>query len=229
MDQWSLEKEAAARRAVEEVKGGMLVGLGTGSTANYAIRALAEMSANGLKFRAVASSIASANLASSLGLEVMSELRTPRLDLVIDGADEVDPAFRAIKGGGGALFREKILAAAADRVIIVVDSSKTVDVLGRFKLPMEVLPFAVAFVLGALREMGIEATQRLVDGAPFLTDQNNFILDAAIQTIREPEALALALEQIPGILEHGLFLTEVDEVMIGRGDQVEIRRRAAAA
>lgn len=221
------EKALAARRAVEDVKSGMLIGLGTGTTSVYAIRALADRVADGLSVRAVASSVASHHLAESLGIDVVAGAGVPRLDIAIDGADEVDPDLRAIKGGGGALLREKVVAAAADRMIVIVDSSKTVDKLGRFPLPMEVLPFAAAYVSRALEEFGVAASARLAaDGAPFLTDQNNYVFDAAFHAIDDPRDLAAALDQIPGILEHGLFLTEVDEVMIGRGDHVEIRQRS---
>ncbi|MEQ8850108.1 ribose-5-phosphate isomerase RpiA [Botrimarina sp.] len=220
------EKALAAQRAVAaEVADGMLVGLGTGSTATHAIRAIAQRVAGGLRIEAVGSSLASEALARSLGIDVLAGQTTPRLDLAIDGADEVDPRLVAIKGGGGALLREKVVAAAADRMLVVVDSTKTVDRLGAFPLPIEVLPFALAWVERALEEMGVDATLRVTDGEPATTDQGNYLLDAPLGPIDDPEAIAHRLKQIPGVIEHGLFLTEVDAVYVARGENVEVLSR----
>lgn len=219
------EKALAARRAIDEVETGMLVGLGTGSTMAYAIRELGARVAKGLRIKAVATSSTSEALARSLGIELLPGPDVASVDLAIDGADEIDPALNAIKGGGGALLREKVVAASADRMIVIVDSSKPVERLGRFKLPLEVLPFASAWVTRSLKELGVDVGPRMRDGAPYLTDQGNYIFDAPFNTIDDPASLAAALDRIPGIVEHGLFLTEIDLAMIGRGDQVEIRRR----
>jgi ribose 5-phosphate isomerase A len=220
------EKSAAAEAAVEEVRDGMLIGLGTGSTAAYAVQAVGRSVAMGLRVNCVATSAATETLARSVGLTITPFDDISRVDLTIDGADEVDPSLRAIKGGGGALLREKVVAAATDRVIVIVDSSKPVEQLGRFKLPVEVLPFAGAFVLRALTEMGVTPTRRVsADGTLFRTDQGNIIVDAAFQVISEPFLLATRLANVPGIVEHGLFLHEIHSVFIGRCDGVEIIHR----
>ena len=222
------EKGLAARRAVDEIRNGMMVGLGTGRTAGYAIREIAKRVAGGLKITAVATSHATHDLASSLGVPVIPFEHIARLDLTIDGADEVDPTLIAMKGGGGALLREKIVAAASDRMIVVVDSSKLVAQLGHFPLPVEVLPFACAFVERRISErFKITAKKRVrAEGSIFLTDQNNYILDLDFSVINDPAGVTLQLKSIPGIIEHGLFLTEVDEVFVGRERKVDILRRA---
>jgi ribose 5-phosphate isomerase A len=219
------EKALVAARSVEEVQSGMLVGLGSGSTMGYAIRALARRVAGGLEITATSSSTATEELATSLGITVTPFQTLSRLDLTIDGADEIDASFRAIKGGGGALLREKILATAAERVIIIVDSSKPVAQLGRFKLPVEVLSFADAFAMAALRRLGAPVSLRLKDGVPLVTDQGAHIYDIAFERIEDPLRLARDLDAIPGVIEHGLFLDEIDEVMVGRNNQVEVQKR----
>ncbi len=162
-----------------------------------------------------------------MGLTVRPFDDIARLDLTIDGADEIDPALRAIKGGGGALLREKVVAAASDRVSIIVDSSKVVARLGAFPVPIEVLPFAGAWVMRALAELGGTATRRRgADGSPFRTDQGNFIFDTAFGPIEDALGLAAHLAQVPGLVEHGLFLDEIDTVFIGRTGGVDVRRRS---
>lgn len=226
-DDRDAEKAAAAEAAVAEVRDGMLIGLGSGSTAAYAVRAVGRRVAQGLRVDCVATSRATEALARSVGLTVRPFDDIPRLDLTIDGADEVDPALRAIKGGGGALLREKVVAAASDRVSIVVDASKPVGRLGAFPVPMEVLPFAGAWVMRALTELGGTAARRHgADGSPFRTDQGNFIVDTAFGPIEDALGLAARLAQVPGVLEHGLFLDEIDTVFIGRPGGVDVRRRA---
>jgi ribose 5-phosphate isomerase A len=229
-DDHDAEKAAAAEAAVGEIRDGMLIGLGSGSTAAHAVRAIGRLVADGLRIDCVATSRATEALARSVGLAVRPFDDVSRVDLTIDGADEVDPALRAIKGGGGALLREKVVAAASDRVCIAVDSSKPVIRLGRFPLPLEVLPFAGAWVARALAELGGTATRRLgADGSPFHTDQGNAIFDAAFGPIEDVRGLALRLSQVAGIVEHGLFLDEIDMVFIGRPGGVEVRRRDAAS
>lgn len=220
------EKALAAARAVQEVEDGMLVGLGTGSTASYAVRFLAERMGRGLKFKGTATSQSTEALAQSLGIELVSFDGISRVDLTIDGADEVDPQLRAIKGGGGALLREKLVASASDRVIIIVDSSKSVDRLGRFRLPVEAFSFGRAYVESALALLGAPAALRTkVDGTPFVTDQGNYIFDLGFGCIGDPEALAASLDAISGVVEHGLFLTEIDTLVVARGDTLEIIHR----
>jgi len=225
-DDRDAEKAAAAEAAVADIRDGMLVGLGSGSTAAHAVTAIGRRVAHGLRIECVATSRATEALARSMGLTVRPFEDIARLDLTIDGADEIDPALRAIKGGGGALLREKVVAAASDRVSIVVDSSKPVARLGVFPVPVEVLPFAGAWVRRALAGLGGTATRRQgTDGSPFLTDQGNFIFDTAFGPIEDVPGLALRLSQVAGIVEHGLFLDEIDTVFIGRSGGVDVRRR----
>jgi ribose 5-phosphate isomerase A len=228
-DDRNAEKAAAAEAAVAEIRDGMLIGLGSGSTAACAVRAVARRVAEGLRVECVATSHATEALARSAGLTIRPFDDIARIDLTIDGADEIDPALRAIKGGGGALLREKVVAAASDRVSIVVDASKLVARLGAFPLPIEVLPFAGAWVMRALTDLGGTATRRPgADGSPFRTDQGNFIFDAAFGLIEDAIGLALHLSQVPGIVEHGLFLDEIDAVFIGRSGGVDVRRRSVS-
>jgi len=219
------EKAIAAAKAVEEVRDGMLVGLGTGSTAAYAVKCLADRVRQGLKVTAVATSQATDTLARRLGVPLISFQGLSSIDLTIDGADEIDHRFRAIKGGGGALLREKVIAAASTRVIVIVDSSKLVPMLGKFALPVEVVPFATEFVRTRLAELGARVMHRTIAGTPALTDQSNHILDAALDEIPKPTEIAAAIAAIPGVVEHGLFLDEIDTIVIGRGDTVEVRHR----
>jgi ribose 5-phosphate isomerase A len=200
-------KLAVARRAVEFVEDGMRVGLGTGTTATMFIRELAEKVKAGLKIRCVASSDASHNLGASLGMDVTTLDELPELDLYIDGADEVGPGLALIKGGGGALLREKIVASAAKKFIVVADSSKVVDYLGTFPLPVEVVKMALPLVLPKLDALGLNPKQRQAkNGGPYLTDENNYILDCWGGEIRNPKKTADDIRAIVGVVEHGLFL-----------------------
>lgn len=204
------DKKAAALAAADEVKDGMLVGLGTGSTAVFLIDELGRRFAQGLKFGAVATSIASERQAKALGIPVLSFSEVARIDLAIDGADEIDPQLRAIKGAGGAMLREKCVAASAARMVVIADSSKKVAQLGAtMPVPCETLPFAQAYVGRALADLGARVELRMKDGAAYRTDQGNPILDCHFGPIADPAALAAALSSIPGMLGHGLFVTEV--------------------
>lgn len=222
------EKSLAATRAVEEVRQGMLVGLGTGSTAAYAIRRLGELVGGGLKIEGTATSKATETLAQSVGIPLVPFDGVARVDLTIDGADEIDPHLRAIKGGGGALLREKIVASASQRVIIIVDSSKPKARLGSFRLPVEVIPFASGYVEARIARFGVPAAKRMSGSAPFVTDQGNHIIDMSFGEIPDPEGLASDLDAIPGVVEHGLFLSEISAVVIARGDTIEIIQREGA-
>jgi ribose 5-phosphate isomerase A len=219
------QKKRAALRAAAEARDGMTIGLGTGSTATYAIREIGrKVAEENLRITATATSSASAALAVALGIPLRPMGEVTELDLVIDGADEIDPQFRAIKGGGGAHFREKIVATASHRTIIVVDSSKPVETLGKFALPIEVHPFALAMVQRRLQGFAVPVTLRLnADGSPFLTEQAAYVLDAKFTAIADPSALALQLQAIPGILAHGLFIGLIHEVVVGldNGTRVE--------
>jgi ribose 5-phosphate isomerase A len=211
-------KRAAAEAAVAEVEGGMIVGLGTGTTAAFAIAALADRVAGGLRVTTVATSLATARMAEALGLEPVPFDGLAQLDLAIDGADEIDGGLRAIKGGGGAMLREKIVAAASRRMIAIVDGSKQVTRLGAHPLPVEVLPFAAGFVTRRISELGAEVSARMASGASYRTDQDNLVLDCRFGAIVQPEALAAALSAIPGVLGHGLFLDEIDVAYVGQAD-----------
>lgn len=204
------DKKAAALAAADEVKSGMLVGLGTGSTAVFLIEELGRRFAEGLKFRAVATSIASERQARALGISVLPFAEVAQIDLAIDGADEIDPQLRAIKGAGGAMLREKCVAASAKRMVVIADSSKKVAQLGAtMPVPCETLPFAQAYVGRALADLGARVALRVKEGAPYRTDQDNLIFDCHFGPIDDPAALAAALSSIPGMLGHGLFVTEV--------------------
>ncbi len=219
-------KRLAAERAVEFIESGMNVGLGSGSTAAYAVRALGRRLAGGLKVQAIPTSKATETLARSLGIEITDFDRCPLLDLTIDGADEIDGSLRAIKGGGGAFLREKIVAENSVRMIAIVDSTKLVTRLGACKLPLEVLPFAERVVRDRVASMGAKVKLRLApDGQPQRTDQDNYILDAHFTEIEEPSRLADTLSAIPGLLAHGLFLTEIDALIVGTETVAELRLR----
>ena len=223
-------KENAARAACDFVKSGMKLGLGTGSTAALFVDALAEKVRGGLDVVGVPTSEATAAQASRLGIRLTTLDETATLDLTIDGADEVDGAFRLIKGGGGALLREKIVAAASAEMLVIADTSKKVETLGAFPLPVEVVPFglgateaAVATVLAAADVRAREITIRRGDrGDPFVTDGGHYILDCHLMRIGAPEALSAALLGIPGVVEHGLFLGLASRVILGHENGADI-------
>lgn len=220
------QKRAAARAAVAEVSDGMLVGLGTGSTAAFAIEALAARVREGLSITAVATSERTAAAASTAGIRVIDMADVAVLDLAIDGVDEIDPECRAIKGAGGAMLREKVVAAAARRMVAIADASKPVERLGTRPVPLEVLPMALAFVAGAVDALGGRAMRRVdANGAAIATDGGNPILDASFGSIEDPAALASALSAIPGMLGHGLFVSEIDAAYVGLPSGVEVRTR----
>ena len=220
-------KLAVAQRAVRLIDDGMRVGLGTGTTARMFIRELAKRVAEEkLRIRCVASSDASAELGESLGLEVTTLEQLPGLDVYVDGADEMGPGLALIKGGGGALLREKIVASAAERFVVVVDASKVVSRLGRFPLPVEVVKMALPLVTARLDELGLQPKQRrLPDGKPYLTDELNYILDCACGEIRDPESTAAAIRQVIGVVEHGLFLGMAEMALVA-GEMGVTERRA---
>ncbi|MDR6874812.1 ribose 5-phosphate isomerase A [Bosea sp. BE125] len=206
-------KKLAAARALELVRPGMRLGLGTGSTAKHFVDLLGQRVAAGLEVICVATSEATQAQALALGIRMSTLDETPELDLTVDGADEIDPQLRLIKGGGAAHLREKIVAAASARMIVIADDSKLVAKLGRFPLPIEVVPFglaatrrAVAAAIAASGSAGELVLRKRPDGATVVTDNGNSILDAHLGEIAQPEALALALSQVPGVVEHGLFI-----------------------
>lgn len=227
-------KFAAARCAVDMVADGMRVGLGTGSTAAWMVRALAARAAvEGLDLTCVATSVRTEELATRLGLRVVGLDDVPGLDLTIDGADEFDTAFRLIKGGGAAHLLEKIVAAASDRLVVITDPSKAVDVLGAFPLPVEVTPFGhgatgrrIAAVLAGADVAGRDVVLRLQGGVPVMTDEGNLIYDLHLGRIGDPDRLMCDLTCVPGVVETGLFLGMCDTVVIGHPDgRAETRTR----
>lgn len=216
-------RAAAARMALGEVRAGMKLGLGSGRTAEQFVRFLGERAKAGLDVVGVPTSERTARLAAECGVPLTTLDETPHLDLTIDGADEVGPGYRLVKGGGGALLREKIVAAASDRMVAVVDETKVVKTLGAFPLPIEVVPFGLAAtraaIVKAAAALGLtgELTLRRSGDATYATDGGHYILDAAFRRIPDPDALAATLDSIPGVVEHGLFIGLAKSVIVGRG------------
>ncbi|MGB0968666.1 MAG: ribose-5-phosphate isomerase RpiA [Halocynthiibacter sp.] len=225
-------KYASARRAADYVEDGMKIGLGTGSTAALMVKRLGErVREEGLKIQGVPTSSTTAELARSEGISVITLDEARWLDLTIDGADEFDANLNLIKGGGGAHLQEKIVATASDQMIVIADAAKAVETLGAFPLPVEVLQFGglttaalIEETLVGLDVLGREVVQRMKGDAPFVTDEGNHILDLHLKRIGDARQLSLVLNQIPGVVENGLFIDICDTVVIGHGDgKVEIR------
>ena len=221
------QKEAAARRALDFVEPGMTLGLGTGSTAAKFVALLGDRVKAGLNVVGVPTSETTRAQAAAIGIPLTTLDDTPYLDLTVDGADEIDADLRLIKGGGGALLREKIVAAASERMLVIADASKRVVTLGRFPLPVEV----VTFGLGATRRMieresaalGCHGEIALRGGRnPYVTDCGNYILDCAFGRIDDPDALAAALDGMPGVVEHGLFIGMADAAVIAGPSGVDV-------
>lgn len=209
-------KKLAAEKAVEKIKDRMVVGLGTGSTASHAIRKIGERVRQGLSIRAVATSLASEKIAMELNIPLMPLTTMESVDIAIDGADEVDARGNLIKGGGGALLREKMVAFASRQFIVVVDHSKLRETLGDFPLPVEIVPFAPALAVKHLRTLGCEPSIRKKEGREFVTDNGNLIIDCRFARITDPASLDTAIKKIPGVVETGLFVnTMVSEVIVG--------------
>jgi ribose 5-phosphate isomerase A len=216
------EKEAAGRAAAKLVRDGDIVGLGTGSTAYFAVVALGERVKSGLKIIGIPTSVQTADLARQVGIPLTTLDEHPEIDITIDGADEVDPRLNLIKGGGGALLREKVVASVTKKIVVVADSGKIVPALGKFPLPVEIISFARTVVEKKIVSLGASSKLRTKpDGSPFLTDNGNQILDCSFGKIADPPALALTLSNTPGIVEHGLFIGLASVALVGRGDRVE--------
>jgi ribose 5-phosphate isomerase A len=220
------EKQAAARASLQFVKDGQVVGLGTGSTATYFIKLLGEEVSKGLRIRGIPTSDRSRELATSLGIPLTTLDECQDIAVTIDGADEVDPRLCLIKGGGGALLREKIVASATRQMVVVADASKRVERLGKFPLPVEVIKFAQALVAKRISALGAQVTLRSIsDGKPFVTDENNHILDCRFGEISDPDGLARELSAMPGVVEHGLFIGMASVALFACGTEiVELRR-----
>jgi ribose 5-phosphate isomerase A len=208
-------KKAAAELAITEIQDGMIVGLGTGSTAYWAIQGLGARVQNGLRIQAVATSEASEKLAKELGIPLIPFADISEIDVTIDGADEVDPDWHLIKGGGGALLREKIVAFSSKKLIIVVDESKVVSQLGAFPLPVEVVKFGYELTIRKLRALGCEPKVRVADNQPFVTDNGNYIIDCQFASIPSPAELHQTINGIPGVVENGLFIGMASKVIVG--------------
>lgn len=219
-------KRRAAVAALEGIVSGMKLGLGTGSTADQFVRALAEKVKAGLDIVGVPTSERTAELARSLGIRLATLEEEPSLDVTIDGADELDSQLRLVKGGGGALLREKIVATASKRMVVIADDSKVVDMIGAFPLPIEVAPFGLGATERAIAalaaKLGLTGPMRLrqAGSEPYKTDGGHYIIDASFGRIPDPEALAAGLDVIAGVMGHGLFLGIATEAVIARQNDV---------
>ena len=210
-------KKLAAEKAVEQIKDGMIVGLGTGSTVEYTLRKLGKKVNEGLNIQGIPTSIHTKRIANEENIPLTTLQENPEIDLTIDGADEVDSYLNLIKGGGGALTREKIIAFNSKKVIIVIDDSKVVKALGiDFPLPVEVIKFGWTSTKKTIENFGCEVKLReIMENEPFITDNGNYILDCEFERIEDPEQLDADLNLIPGVVETGLFIGLVDEVIVG--------------
>jgi ribose 5-phosphate isomerase A len=220
-------KREAAERALELVTPGMKLGLGSGSTARHFVDLVGRRVAGGLKIRCAATSEATEAQAKALGIPVSSLDELLELDLTVDGADEVDRKLRLIKGGGGALLREKIVASASKRMVVIADSTKMVPRLGAFPLPIEVVPFGLAatrrHIERAFAKLGLAGPMRVRgESSPFVTDSGHYILDCSLGAIAEPEELSQVLSPIPGVVEHGLFIGLARAAIIAGAEGVEV-------
>ncbi|MBM7643871.1 ribose 5-phosphate isomerase A [Scopulibacillus daqui] len=226
MDQQTYEKKMVGEKAAEYIKDGMIVGLGTGSTVAFTTKKLADrIKAENLSIQAVSTSHATSKLAESLGISLLDLNDVQKIDLTIDGCDEFDPELNGIKGGGGALLFEKIVAQASDRNIWVADASKAVNQLGAFPLPVEVLRFGWRHMFRAMEEKGLHPKLRMNGEEPFLTDSKNYILDCHAKAIDDAKALAGWLNALPGVVENGLFINICDQVLAADHDKVKVINR----
>jgi ribose 5-phosphate isomerase A len=221
-------KKSAAEKALDLVQDGMLLGLGSGSTSRYFIAGVGRLVESGMKLRGVPTSRESSELAASLGIPIVTEM-VGQIDLTVDGADEVDPALNLIKGRGGALFREKLVAAASRRFVVVIDESKLVRELGVGVLPVEVLAFLWRTTAERITALGVSLVVRGGEEAPYITDNGNLILDLTVPDgIKDPAALGIELKKITGVVEHGLFVGMADTVMVANGDGPKAIGRSTA-
>ena len=215
-------KRKAGEKAVEYIKDGMVMGLGTGSTVKYTILKLGELVKEGLDIIGIPTSIATEKLAKERGIKLGSIDDYQVIDLTIDGADEVDKNLNLIKGGGGALLREKIIAHASKYEIIVVDESKVKDILGDFPLPIEIVKFGYKRTMNVLSTLGCKPTLRVRNGKAYITDNGNYIVDCKFDKIENPAEMERKIDEIPGVVEVGLFVGLANKIIVGKKDKIEI-------
>lgn len=218
----NVAKIAAGEKAAEYIKDGMTIGLGSGSTVYWTIQKIGQLLSQGLQIKAIPSSTGTERLANEAGIPLTTFSEVKELDLSIDGADEVDPAFQLIKGGGGALVREKFVDAFTKKFIVVVDESKKVPMLGAFPLPVEVIPFGWEMTFRSLADLGCTPVLRKKDNDIFLSDNGNYIIDCHFSKIEHPSTLHHHLKQLLGVVETGLFIDMADVVIVGKENGVEI-------
>ncbi|MEH7332619.1 ribose-5-phosphate isomerase RpiA [Neobacillus drentensis] len=216
------EKQLAGEEAVHYIKDGMTVGLGTGSTVYYSLKKLGELVKNGLKIKGVSTSKSTTALCEQLGIPLISINEVNRIDVTIDGVDEVDHKFNGIKGGGGALLFEKVVASISDQVIWVADSSKVSRSIGHFPLPVEIVPFGYVHVLRTLESHQLQPQLRMKQNEIYKTDSGNYIVDLHLKEIENVDQLSSFLKNMTGVVEHGLFLNVVDTLIVGDHDRVNI-------
>lgn len=214
------EKKRAAQAAVAFIQTNSIIGLGTGSSAYYAILEIAHLVKEGLQIQAVATSEHTAHLAAGLGIQLLDFDQVNYIDVTIDGADEFTSDRKLLKGGGGALFREKIVASITKQEIIIADSSKLVKQLGAFTVPVEVIPMTVNYVVNRIQALKGRSVLRKKNGHPFITDNGNYVLDADFGLINDPESLSMQLNNIDGLLVHGIFLNLADKVIMAKGEEL---------
>lgn len=222
-------KKIAAEKAIEYIKNGMILGLGTGSTAYYMIKKVGELIQSGMDLKAVATSKDTENLAKELQIPLVKIDEIDRIDLAIDGVDEIDMGFSAIKGGGGALFREKIVANLAKEVIWIMDDSKLVDSIGEFPLPVEVLPYGYTHVIRKLKEYSLSPITRMKSNEFFITDNGNYIVDLHIGKPIDIGKVYSKVKEIPGVLEVGLFINMCNYIIIGTSNGVKVIKNKKSA
>jgi len=216
------EKQLAAEYSVNFIEDGMIVGLGTGSTVALMLQKLAERIKSGLNITAVSTSQATTKLASSLGVKIIKLSEVDQIDITIDGADEVDESLNGIKGGGGALLHEKIIASNSKKNIWIVDSSKLVKTLGKFPLPIEIVKFGYTHLCAKLETNGLRPTIRMSGNNPLITDENNYIIDLKMENISDLVALDIKLKSFAGVVETGLFYGIADTAVAGVGGKIKI-------
>jgi len=219
------EKQLAAEKSFEFIKDGMTLGLGTGSTVFYLVQKIAVQIKSGLNINCVSTSRQTTELAKSLGIKLVELNNVDKIDLTIDGADEVDENLNGIKGGGGALLFEKIVAKASDKVIWIIDSSKLVKLLGKFPLPVEVVPFGSNQLLKKFEQLGYNPMIRKINGKPFITDSGNIIIDLRLNVIEDSVLMEQQLKLTTGVVETGFFNSIADKVIIGINGSVKIFER----